>query len=81
MNKKTVMLERALDKDGRPGSFGFSVLGGHGTKYPAVVCDIESGGPAHLSRMVRYETCTFLSLSLTHTHTHTQSHSLALVHS
>ena len=58
MNRKTVVLERAQDKEGRLGSFGFSVLGGHGTKYPAVVCDIESGGPAHLSRKVRHETYT-----------------------
>ena len=54
MNRKTVTLERAEDKEGRVGSFGFSVLGGHGTKYPAVVCEVESGGPAHQSKMVRH---------------------------
>ena len=36
------------------GSFGFSVLGGAGTKFPAVLCDVEPGGPAALNGNVSY---------------------------
>ncbi len=46
--EKVVVLERAAQ-----GSFGFSILGGAGMKYPACVCEVDDGGPANLSSMVR----------------------------
>ena len=46
MAEKTVTLNRDVDSDGRLKSFGFSVLGGNGMKYPAVVCEVDPGGPA-----------------------------------
>jgi len=46
--EKEVFIERAAQ-----GSFGFSILGGAGMKYPACVCELDSGGPAELSEMVR----------------------------
>ena len=45
---KNVVLERAVQ-----GSFGFSILGGAGMKYPACVCEVDVGGPADLSQLVR----------------------------
>ena len=46
--EKEVFLERAGQ-----GSFGFSILGGAGMKYPACVCEVDDSGPADLSKMVR----------------------------
>jgi hypothetical protein len=43
---KVVVLERAADVDGQPGSFGFSIMGGFGTKFPSCVCEVDIGGPA-----------------------------------
>ena len=51
--KKTVELERAVSKSPqKTGSFGFSIMGGAKAKIPAIVCNIEEGGPADLSRKV-----------------------------
>lgn len=51
---ETVVLERAINKQtGALGSFGFSIMGGATAKLPAVVCSIETGGPAALSKQVR----------------------------
>jgi hypothetical protein len=52
MTHKEVCLQRTVDVNGHHGSFGFSVLGGAGTKFPAVVCEVDSGGPAALSGKV-----------------------------
>ena len=41
-----MQLERALAPEGHVGSFGFSILGGVGTKFPAVVCEVDPAGPA-----------------------------------
>ena len=40
-----------------PGSFGFSVFGGAGTRLPATVCEVTRGGPADQSGEVR-TSCT-----------------------
>ena len=47
------MLERAIGTDGQLGSFGFSILGGAGTKFPAVVCEVDPQGPADLTEKVK----------------------------
>lgn len=39
-------LERQATPSNPNGTFGFSVLGGAGTKFPAVVCEIDASGPA-----------------------------------
>ena len=52
---KVVELERTRDPDGQQGSFGFSILGGYGTKFPACVCEVDQGGPADLTNRVRGE--------------------------
>ena len=49
MAEKIVQLERKREPEGQLGSFGFSVLGGAGTKFPAVVCEVDSEGPAFKS--------------------------------
>ena len=46
MSDYEVSLERSCDAEGRLGSFGLSILGGFSTKFPAVVCEIDPGGPA-----------------------------------
>ena len=46
MEGKVVELERQTTPSNPNGTFGFSVLGGAGTKFPAVVCEIDAGGPA-----------------------------------
>ncbi len=52
-NAKTVQLERTSpDSEGQLGSFGFSILGGHGTKFPACVCEVDQGGPADQTKEV-----------------------------
>ncbi len=56
-----VQLERARDANGHLGSFGLSILGGHGTKFPAVVCEVEPGGPADKTGLVSDKTCKFLN--------------------
>lgn len=55
------MLERAIGTDGQLGSFGFSILGGAGTKFPAVVCEVDPQGPADLTEKVkgRRDMCTY----------------------
>lgn len=53
MVEKVVMLERAIGADGQQGSFGFSILGGAGTKFPAVVCEVDPQGPADLTEKVK----------------------------
>ncbi len=50
-----VHLERARDANGQLGSFGLSILGGFGTKFPAVVCEVEQGGPADKTGLVSTE--------------------------
>lgn len=56
---KRVELERTTDPDGQPGSFGFSILGGYGTKLPACVCEVDPGGPADQTNQVHvYVGCT-----------------------
>ena len=52
--EKIVQLERAINASGQQGSFGFSILGGGGTKFPAVVCEVDQGGPADLTGKVNY---------------------------
>ena len=49
---KRVELERTTDQDGQLGSFGFSILGGFGTKLPACVCEVDPGGPADITNQV-----------------------------
>ena len=39
-------LERQTTATNPNGTFGFSILGGAGTKFPAVVCEVDTGGPA-----------------------------------
>ena len=46
MAEYQVHLERSRDASGHLGSFGLSILGGYGTKFPAVVCEVDPGGPA-----------------------------------
>lgn len=46
MSDYEVHLERSRDAEGHLGSFGLSILGGFGTKFPAVVCEVDPGGPA-----------------------------------
>ena len=58
---KIIQLERAQDGEGQLGSFGFSILGGHGTKFPACVCEVDSGGPADLSNEVGVHVLNILS--------------------
>ena len=44
---KEIQLYRAPGKTpGTLGSFGFSIMGGASAKLPAVVCEMEPGGPA-----------------------------------
>ena len=40
-NQKILQLQRALS-----GGFGFSLMGGRGTGFPPVICDILSDSPA-----------------------------------
>ncbi len=47
-----VQLERPRDANGQLGSFGLSILGGYGTKFPAVVCEVDPGGPADRTNLV-----------------------------
>lgn len=56
---KLVELERQTTASNPNGTFGFSVLGGAGTKFPAVVCEIDTGGPADRCGKVSlvYNTC------------------------
>ena len=56
MAQKEVSLQRTVDISGHLGGFGFSVLGGAGTKFPAVVCEVDKGGPAALSGKVSFVT-------------------------
>ena len=50
---RVIELEREVDPlSGVQGSFGFSILGGYGTKFPACVCEVDEGGPADLSKLV-----------------------------
>ena len=53
MSMKELTLERKREPGGQLGSFGFSVLGGAGTKFPAVVCDLDQDGPAFQSEQVQ----------------------------
>ena len=56
--KKTVELERAVSKSPqKTGSFGFSIMGGAKAKLPAIVCNIEEGGPADISKKVSVTKC------------------------
>ncbi|XP_064389105.1 PH and SEC7 domain-containing protein 1-like isoform X2 [Halichondria panicea] len=48
-----VQLERPRDANGQLGSFGLSILGGYGTKFPAVVCEVDPGGPADRTNLVK----------------------------
>ena len=57
MSTKVVELERKTEPEGQLGSFGFSVLGGAGTKFPAVVCDVDSDGSARESGKVSMCMC------------------------
>lgn len=50
--EKTVVLERVVNLSGQLGSFGFSIMGGATAKLPAVVCNVEVGGPAAQSEQV-----------------------------
>ena len=54
---KVVELERTRDADGQLGTFGFSILGGYGTKFPACVCEVDRGGPADQTNKVQGYTC------------------------
>ena len=51
--EKVVQLQRGEKEGEHPGSFGFSVFGGAGTRLPAAVCEITPGGPADQSGEVR----------------------------
>ena len=51
MAVKEVVLCRTVTASGS-GSFGFTILGGHGSKFPAVVCEIDKDGPAAHSKQV-----------------------------
>ena len=51
-------LERAMEVDGQLGSFGFSIMGGYGTKFPSCVCEVDSGGPADRTNKVGVEVCS-----------------------
>ena len=51
MTEKEVVLERAATTSGK-GSFGFSILGGAGSRLPAVVCEMDADGPAAFSGQV-----------------------------
>ena len=53
MEVKSVELDRQTTASNPNGTFGFSVLGGSGTKFPAVVCEIDAGGPADLCGKAR----------------------------
>ena len=55
MEIKRVVLERQTTTNNPNGTFGFSVLGGAGTKFPAVVCEVDTGGPADRCQKVREE--------------------------
>ena len=46
-------LQRQTTVSNPNGTFGFSVLGGAGTKFPAVVCEVDTGGPADRCGKVR----------------------------
>ena len=50
--KKIAELQRQVTVASPHGTFGFSVLGGAGTKFPAVVCDVDLHGPAAKSGKV-----------------------------
>ena len=52
MPEKVAELERQTTASNPNGTFGFSVLGGAGTKFPAVVCEVDRGGPADRSGKV-----------------------------
>lgn len=52
MSEYEIHLERACDNEGQLGSFGLSILGGYGTKFPAVVCELDPGGQADRSEKV-----------------------------
>lgn len=58
--EKVVQLQRVETEGGNPGSFGFSVFGGAGTRLPAAVCEITPGGPADQSGEVRISLHTCL---------------------
>ena len=47
MSDKAVSLERT-----HTGSFGFSILGGKGMRFPAVICEVDPEGPADHSGKV-----------------------------
>ena len=49
---KEIVLQRAVNEDGSAGSFGFSIMGGAESRIPAVVCNMEPGGPAEVSGQV-----------------------------
>jgi C-terminal processing protease CtpA/Prc len=53
MEVKRVNLERQTTASNPNGTFGFSVLGGAGTKFPAVVCEVDASGPADRSSKIR----------------------------
>ena len=72
MPEKVAELERQTTASNPNGTFGFSVLGGAGTKFPAVVCEVDRGGPADRSGkvswlwvLVVYNICRFYSLPST----------------
>ena len=54
MEIKRVELERQTTASNPNGTFGFSVLGGARTKFPAVVCEVDAGGPADRCGKVSY---------------------------
>ncbi len=56
--EKIVQLDRARTSEDQARSFGFSFLGGAGTRFPAVVCDVDLGGPADVSGKVHEYSAT-----------------------
>ena len=50
--QKVIELERAQSANEQPGSFGFSIMGGYGTKFPSCICEVDTGGPADQTKKV-----------------------------
>lgn len=62
MEVKRVELDRRTSASNPSGTFGFSILGGAGTKFPALVCEIDAGGPA--------DQCGKVNICILHIHVH-----------
>lgn len=56
---KSVRIQRAIS-----GGYGFSLMGGKGTEFPPVICDILEGSPASKCGDVSVDMVTWLPLTL-----------------